>query len=61
MTLVAEKEGHEVARIHGPHRTEFVLEYTNPETGDPVRMSKANLHVLRVIAEKTFPELVWKE
>ena len=61
MTLIAEKEGLEVAKIHGPHRTEFVLEYRNPETGNLVRMSRSNLHVLRTIVEQIFPELVWKE
>lgn len=61
MTLIAEKEGHEVAKIHGPHRTEFVLEYRKPESGDLVRMSRSNLHVLRTIAEQVFPELIWKE
>jgi len=61
MTLIAEKEGQEVAKIHGPHRTEFVLEYHNPQTGNLVRMSRSNLHVLRTIAEQVFPELIWKE
>ena len=61
MTLIAEKEGHEVAKIHGPHRTEFVLEYTNPDSGQATRVSRSNLHVLRAIAEHVFPELVWKE
>ncbi|MGE5294250.1 MAG: hypothetical protein ACM3VT_05425, partial [Solirubrobacterales bacterium] len=46
--------------VPGPHRTEFVLEYRNPETGDMVRMSRSNLHVLRTIAEQVFHELVWK-
>ena len=59
MTLIAEKEGLEVAKIHGPHRTEFVLEFRNPETGDVVRMSRSNLHVLRTIAERL--PMVWKE
>jgi hypothetical protein len=61
MTLIAEKEGQEVARIHGPHRTEFVLEYRHPETGQPTRVSRSNPHVLRTIAEVVFPELVWKD
>ncbi len=61
MTLIAEKEGHEVAKIHGPYRAEFVLEYTNPESGQPVRISRSNLHVLRSMAEHMFPELIWKE
>ena len=61
MTLIAEQEGHEVARIHGPHRTEFVLEYQNPDSGQAVRVSRSNLHVLRTMAEHVFPELVWKD
>ncbi len=61
MTLIAEQEGQEVAKIHGPHRTEFVLEYRNPDTGQAARVSRANLHVLRAIAERVFPELVWKD
>ena len=60
MTLIAEKEGLEVAKIHGPYRTEYVLEYRNPET---VRQQSqpANLQVLRVIAERVYPDLVWKD
>ena len=61
MTLIAEKEGQEVAKIHGPHRTEFVLEYRNPENGQATRINRSNLHVLRTIAERVFPELVWKD
>jgi hypothetical protein len=61
MTLIAEKEGHEVAKIHGPHRHEFVLEYLNPENGQAARVSRTNLHVLRAIAERVFPQLVWKD
>jgi hypothetical protein len=60
MTLIAEKEGQEVARIHGPHRMEFVLEYCHPETGQVTRVSRSNLHVLRVLAERAFPGLVWR-
>jgi hypothetical protein len=61
MMLIAEKEGHEVATIHGPHRTEFVLEYRNPETGQAARVSRTYIHVLRAIAQRVFPELVWKD
>ncbi len=61
MTLIAEKEGHEVARIQGPYRTSFVLEYQNPETGQATRLSRSKIHVLRSIAERVFPELVWKD
>jgi hypothetical protein len=61
MTLIAEMEGQEVAKIHGPHRTEFVLEYRNPETGQATRVSRSKLHVLRVVAERAFPGLVWRE
>ena len=43
MTLIAEKEGQEFATIHGPHRTEFVLEYRNPETGQAARVSRTNI------------------
>ncbi len=61
MTLIAEKEGQEVAKIHGPYRTEFVLEYRDPENGQASRISRSNLRVLRTIAERVFPELVWKD
>ena len=61
MTLIAEQEGLEVAKIHGPHRTEFILEYRNPETGHATRISRSKLHVLRVLAERAFPGLVWKD
>jgi hypothetical protein len=61
MTLIAEKDGQEVAKIHGPHRTEFVLEYCNPENGQTTKVSRTNLHALRSIAERVFPELVWKD
>ncbi len=61
MTLIAEKEGHEVAKIQGPYRTTFVLEYQSPEDGQAIRISRSNLHVLRTIAERVFPELVWKD
>jgi hypothetical protein len=61
MTLIAEKEGQEVAKIHGPHRTEFVLEYRNPETGQATRVSRSNLHLLRILAERVFPGLVWRD
>ena len=61
MTLIAELEGHEVAKIQGPYRTAFVLEYLNPEDGQTTRISRAKIHVLRAIAERVFPELVWKD
>jgi hypothetical protein len=61
MTLIAEKDGHEVAKIVGPNRTEYVLEYHDPESGHVTRVSRTNLHVLRSIAEGVFPGLVWKE
>jgi hypothetical protein len=61
MTLIAEKDGHEVAKIHGPHRTEYVLEYHDSESGNVIRVNRNNLHVLRGIAEHLFPGLVWKE
>lgn len=61
MTLTALKDGHEVARIHGPHHNEYVLEYHHPETGTPTRLSRGNIHVLRGIAERVFPGLEWSE
>jgi len=61
MTLIAEKDGHEVAKIHGPHRTEYVLEYHDPDTGHVARVSRNNPQVLRSMAEQVFPGLVWKE
>jgi hypothetical protein len=61
MTLIALKDGHEVARVHGPHRNEYVLEYHDPGTGHAVRMSRPNVHVLRGIAERVFPGLTWQE
>jgi hypothetical protein len=60
MTLIAEKDGQEVAKIHGPHRTEYVLDYRNPVTGQITRISRSNIQVLRILAERTFPGLVWK-
>ena len=36
--------------VHGPHRTEYSLEYPNPETGQATRLSRCNLHVHRIIA-----------
>ncbi len=61
MTLIAEKEGHEVAKIQGPHRSEYVLEYHDPETGHEVRVTRTNVHVLRGMAEQLFPGMTWKE
>ena len=61
MTLTAEKEGHEVAKIQGPIRGDYVLEYNDPETGHVIRVHRNNLHVLRGIAEHQFPGMVWKE
>jgi hypothetical protein len=61
MILIALKDGHEVAKIHGPIRNEYILEYRNPESGHDTKVSKNNLHVLRGIAERTFPGMVWKE
>ena len=61
MTLIAEKEGHEVAKIQGPNRGDYVLEYHDPETGHVIRVNRNNLHVLRGITEQLFPGMVWKE
>ena len=46
MTLIAEKEGHEVAKIQGPNRGDYVLEYHDPETGNVIRVSRNNLYML---------------
>lgn len=59
MTLIAVKDGHEVAKIHGPHRNEFVLEYRNPASGIGTRLSRGNIRVLRGIAERVYPGLDW--
>jgi len=61
MTPIAEKDGLEVAKIYGPYRTEYVLEYRNPESRQVRRVSRSNVQVLRVLAELVYPDLVWKE
>jgi hypothetical protein len=61
MTLIAEKEGQEVAKIQGPNRGDYLLEYHDPETGHVIRVHRNNLHVLRGITERLFPGMVWKE
>jgi hypothetical protein len=61
MTLIAQTDGHEVARIHGPHKNEFILEYQSPDTGSRSWITRGNIHVLRGIAERVFPGLDWKE
>jgi hypothetical protein len=61
MTLIAVREGQEVARIHGPNRSGYVLEYRNPETGIDTRLTRTNLHVLRGIAERFYPGLDWSQ
>jgi hypothetical protein len=61
MTLIALKDGHEVAKIHGPHKNEFVLDYHDPATGHDAHLSRSNIRVLRGIAERTFPGIEWKE
>ncbi len=60
MTLIAEKEGREVAKIYGPYRAEYVLEYRNPGSSQVRRVSRNNVQVLRVLAELVYPDLVWK-
>jgi hypothetical protein len=60
MTLIAEKEGQEVAKIHGPYLTEYVLEYRNPGGSQVKRVSRSNVQVLRILAELVYPDLVWK-
>jgi hypothetical protein len=61
MTLIAEKDKREVAKIHGPYRSEYVLEYCNPGSNQVRRVSRSNVQVLRVLAELVYPDLVWKE
>jgi hypothetical protein len=61
MTLIAEKEGKEVAKIHGPYRNDYVLEYRKPGSRQITRVSRSNLQVLRVLAELVYPRLIWKE
>ena len=61
LTLIAEKEGREVAKIHGPYRAEYVLEYRNPVSSQVRRVSRKDVQVLRVLAELVYPDLVWKD
>ena len=61
MTLIAENEGREVAKIHGPYRAEYVLEYRNRGSSQVTRVSRNNVPVLRVLAELVYPDLVWKD
>ncbi len=49
------------AKIQGPQRTEFVLEYRDSDTRQSTRVRRINLHELRTIAERVVPELVWKD
>ncbi|MGC8639765.1 MAG: hypothetical protein ACP5XB_07780 [Isosphaeraceae bacterium] len=60
MVLIAEKEGQEVAKIHGPYRAAYVLEYRKPSTRQVRRVSRTNFQVLQVLAELVYPGLVWK-
>ena len=60
MTLIAEKDGREVAKIYGPYRSEYVLEYRNPGSMQVRRVSRSNVQALRVLAELVYPDLVWK-
>ncbi len=60
MTLIAEKDGREVAKIHGPYRSEYVLEYRNPGGVQIKRVRRSNVQVLRILAELVYPDLVWK-
>jgi hypothetical protein len=59
MTLIAEKDGREVAKIHGPYRSEYVLEYRNPGSVQVRRVNRSNVQALRVLAELVYPDLVW--
>ncbi len=61
MTLIAVKDDHEVARICGPNKSGYVLEYRHPDTGVANRVARGNLHVLRGIAERVFPGLDWAQ
>ncbi len=60
MTLIAEKDGREVAKIHGPYRSEYVLEYRNPGGVQIKRVRRSNVQVLRILAELVHPGLNWK-
>ena len=60
MMLIAEKEGHKVAKIHGPYQAEYVLEYRNPGSFQVRRVSRSNLRSLQVLAELVYTGLVWK-
>ena len=60
MTLIAEKDGREVAKLHGPYGSEYVLEYRNPGSMQIKRVSRSNVEALRVLAELVYPDLVWK-
>lgn len=59
MTLIAEKDGEEVARIHGPYQGQYVLEFRNPGGTWVRRVSRSNVQVLRILAELVYPDLVW--
>lgn len=60
LTLIAEKEGQQVAKIHGPYRTDYVLEYRKPGSGQVTRVSRSNPQALRVLADLLFPDVVWR-
>jgi hypothetical protein len=60
MTLIAKKDGLEVAKIHGPYRSEYVLEYRERNSVQLKRVRRSNPQVLRILAELVHPSLVWK-
>jgi hypothetical protein len=60
MTLIAENDGRDVAKIHGPYRSGYVLEYRNPGGVQIKRVSRTNVQVLRILAELVYPNLTWK-
>ncbi len=44
-----------LTRIHGPHRSELILEHHDPGIREVI------VHLLRVLAERLFPELIAKD
>ena len=60
MTLIAEKDGLEVAKIHGPYRSEYVLEYRNPGGVQVKRVRRSNIQVLCILAGLVYPDLTWE-
>jgi hypothetical protein len=61
MTLIAEREGEELAKIFGPYQGDYVLEYRKPGSMQITRVRRSNLQGLRILAELVFPGSIWKE